>query len=251
MRFSKFPFVLLLSAMVAAMFLATAPGCASSAEVQAERARAIAEKEDLEQKTKDAEASVATMKTSVDELRAEKDRLAGIAKQLEAGSPGRIEVETTVAQVVSRLTSLDSAIAEATAASAAAKETAKKIGDRIAQADTILADPGEKNPGADIGSLIGLLIPGAAALAPVVGGLLWRGSRLTKAKTVLEGTVKTKSTALERIVASIEVLADVAPEVRTAIQKNAHVIDAIQTPLGKMEVDRAQARIDRPEPVTA
>lgn len=248
MRFSKFPFVLLLSAILATIFLATAPGCASSEEVQAQRAQAQREKDELDAKAQEADLSVQRMTETLESLRAEKDRLAALADRLEAGSAERTAVETTVSQVVSRLTSLDAAIAEASAASAAARETSNSIADRISRSDEILAGtaPGERNPGSDVGALIGTFVPGAAALAPIVGGLVWRGVRLAKAKSALEGTVTTKSVAIERIVASIEALAEIAPEVRAAIDKNAHVLDAIQTPVGKIEVDLAQAKNAKP-----
>lgn len=230
-------------AAVAAVLLAYPTGCGSQYEVQAAREEAGARKADAELIAEKLDATVAKMLSTLESLSTEKEKLIGIAARFEAGTAERLAVDKAIAAVSARLAELDRLIADASTASTEARRTAEAIAKRIEEADRIVAASGPgRNPGTEVGELIGAFIPGAAALSPILAGLFYRGFKLKKAKNVLEGALNTKSVAVDRIVASIDALAEIAPEVREAIRRNAKVLDVIQTPTGKVEVDKAQAR---------
>jgi len=235
---------ILAAAAVLCLFALSPPGCESSESVRAAREVAVAEKAALDESAAKATAAIERMNLTLSDLQAEKKRLSELAATLDPGSVERTATEKTIANLVERLGVLDKSLGEANAAVELAKTTSAELGRRVETADRILAGtaPGTPNAGTDLGTLLGMFIPGAATMAPVIGGLVYRGARLARAKKTLQGEVSKKTTALDRIVASIDALAEIAPEVKSALSKHASVIDTIQTPIGKIEVDGAQSR---------
>ena len=238
----------LASCLLLLSLVAFSPGCESTETVKAEREKVVQQKSAIDVALERANANVAGMQKTIDDLRAERERLVASVENLEAGSAERAAVEKSIAAASTSMVEISKKIEDAFGKIDQATATSKELGTRIADADKILdsAKPGAPNPGSDVGSLLGMLIPGAATMAPVIGGLVWRGVRLTRAKLALQGDLSKKTTALDRVVASIDALAEIAPEVKTAISKHSTVLDTIQTPIGKIEVDAAQTRNSTP-----
>jgi DNA repair exonuclease SbcCD ATPase subunit len=238
----------LVAVLCLAPIIAFSPGCESTESVRQQRERVVEQKTEIDAAVKRANANVASMQKTIDDLRSDRERLVATVAQLEAGSAERAAVETAIAAASSSMVEISKRIEDAFAKIDRATAISSELGKRIATADKIIetSAPGTPNPGSDVGSLIGMVIPGAATLAPIIGGLVWRGARLARAKMELEGEVTKKTVAIDRIVASIDALAEIAPEVRTAISKHSAVIDTIQTPIGKIEVDAAQSRNSTP-----
>ena len=227
-----------------AVSISFVPGCESTESVQAERQRVVEKKTEVDDAIVRGNENLDELKATIDALRADRERLVQTVATLQAGSAERASAETAIAAATASMVEVSKRIEDSTKKIDEAKSISNDLASRIASADKIIAstEPGAPNPGSELGGILGVLIPGAAALSPVVGGLIWRGINLARANSTLKGDVSKRTVAIERIVASIDALAKIAPEVRIAIQKNAEVIDAIQTPIGKMEVDRAQAK---------
>ena len=228
--------------------VAFSPGCESSGTVAEKRAEVAKQKTEIDSAIDAAKKNVNGMQKTIDELRAERERLVAEVENLQAGSAERAAVEKSIAAASTSMVEISKRIEDAFGKIDQATAISKELGNRIATADKIIESttPGTPNPGTDVGSLLGMFIPGAATMAPIVGGLIWRGVRLTRAKLALQGEVSKKTTALDRVVASIDALAEIAPEVRSAISKHSTVLDTIQTPIGKIEVDAAQTRNSTP-----
>jgi small-conductance mechanosensitive channel len=228
--------------------VAFSPGCESTDSVRAEREKVVQQKSEIDAAVERANANVAEMKKTIDDLRVERERLSSTLANLQAGSDERSSVETSIAAASKSMVEISKRIEEALGKIDQATAVSKELGNRVASADKILeaSAPGTPNPGSDVGSVLGMLIPGAATMAPIIGGLVWRGVSLTRAKLALQGEVSKKTTAIDRIVASIDALAEIAPEVRSAISKHSTILDTIQTPIGKIEVDAAQTRNSTP-----
>ncbi len=240
--------IVLASCLCLASLVAFSPGCESTDSVRAEREKVVQQKTEIDAAVDRANANVSGMQKTIDELRAERERLVATVENLEAGSAERAAVEKSIAAASTSMVEISKRIEDAFGKIDQATAISNELGTRIATADKIIESsaPGTPNPGSDVGSLLGMFIPGAATMAPIIGGLVWRGVRLTRAKLALQGEVSKKTTALDRVVASIDALAEIAPEVRSAISKHSTVLDTIQTPIGKIEVDAAQTRNSTP-----
>lgn len=241
-------FFSLFACLVLVAFLGVGPpGCATEDEVQRERAIAVEKKADLDAAKDRADAEADALDPRLDSLHDERERVEGELAAIPIGTPARSAAEAALASVVDRIGKIEATLVEARRLAGEADRASADLGRRIAEADAVLAAGVEAdNPGTVIGSIAGSLIPGAAVLAPFLGGLIYRGARLAKAKAILTREVGAKTTAIEKIVGSIDVLAKIAPEVKAAITRNAETIDAIQTPAVKAEVDAAQIRFNAP-----
>lgn len=223
------------------------PGCTSEDEVRQAREEVVHKRQDLDAAKRDADAVAADLAPRLDSLAKDREDLSKRVAEVPAGTPERASAEAALASVIDRIGPIETALAGARKVATDAERASLELGKRIEAADELLAanaDP--SNPGSVIGSLVGSLVPGAAALAPILGAFGYRLARLSKAKAVLTRAIGEKSTAIEKIVGSIDVLAKIAPEVKAAIEKHASTLDAIQTPTVKAEVDAAQARFRAP-----
>lgn len=223
-----------------ALFASVPPGCESDSSVAAEREAAVRERQRLDDGAAAALNAAETAAAKKAELERQRAELDALAKSLEVGSEARTSTEKAVASMTERIGAIANTIGEANAAASEARARSDELRSRIEKADAILADPGGQ--GEQLGGVLGELIPGAAVIAPILGGMAWRMFRLSRAKDVLAKSDSTKTTAIERIVASIDTLAKVAPEVREAIRRHKEAIDAVQGPVGKLAVDVAQTK---------
>ena len=227
--------------------VAFSPGCESSGTVAEKRAEVAKQKTEIDSAIDAAKKNVDGMQKTIDELRAERERLVAEVENLQAGSAERAAVEKSIAAASTSMVEISKKIEDAFGKIDQATATSKELGTRIAKADKILTDAeSPSNSGAQIGTAVGTFVPGFGASLPILLGLGWKMLANGRAAAALRGEVSTKTTALDRVVASIDALAEIAPEVKTAIAKHSSVLDTIQTPIGKIEVDRAQTRNSTP-----
>jgi hypothetical protein len=218
--------------------------CASPQEVRANKAIAETRKADLDSAVAAATPKIASLAARKASLTAERDNLEAELDTIAAADPTRSDKASRLAYVKARLLEIESPLEEATKARDAAKADSSTLGSRITEADDALnASASEPNSGTAIGQVLGTIIPGAAVLAPFLGGLAYRTARLMRANSALTGDLNQKANSLDRIVASIDVLAGIAPEVATAIKANKATLDAVQGPAAKLAVDAAQAKV--------
>lgn len=263
-------FVIAILTCITACFI---PGCADEAEYQRQRDAAIQERDAASKTALDAQAAVDKANAAIAELEASKakiqkdavdrakafdDQVARLQVQinaLEAGSAERTKAETLAVELQKLISSqrekadlaasaIDQDIAKsrlaaatASAAAAEAKGKASAIEERVKAADK-QASADDSASAAAIGSLIGAVLPGAAALSPVVIGLGYKLSRFSKAIAALKGQVN----AAARVVQSLDALAEISPQVQEAISTYAPLLDKVQQPDGKAFVDKAQGR---------
>lgn len=125
----------------------------------------------------------------------------------------------------------------------AAEAEAAALEARIAAADqTAAGGDSPENPGTTLGSLLGTVVPGIGVSLPILGGLAYKYLAKAKAAQQLAAANTTTNTALTNIVRSIDLLAEIAPEVAAAFTKHHKVIDATQGSIGKAYVDQAQGK---------
>lgn len=247
MSFSRIPFSRLFAAsmMIVGLLLATvafSPGCVSDEEYSSAREREVEKKTALEDQAKKSEEAIARLNATISALEAKKAELETKVEALAEGSKEREQAEAILADFGKKIRELDDPIREATAAATEARATAKAIGENVAKADGIKADASkEANPGTAVGGLVGALIPGAATIAPLLLGSLWKNLRDSQAKRALATDNARKTTAIDRIVASIEAVSKISGTFKSELERNAPLLDVVQTPIGKAEVDRAQA----------
>jgi hypothetical protein len=283
MRFSVFGLMSVMIVLVMAFGIAA---CADEAEYQRQRDHAIQER-DVATKTavgadaalKQAQAAIAELEATksamqsedVDRAIAFDEKVARLQVQinaLEAGSSERTKAEILAVELLrlsssqrekadSAAAAIDQQIAKAKAAAEAAsaavaeaRDRAAAIEDRVARADKE-ARGNDDASAASIGGLVGTLVPGAATVAPFLIASIYKLLRTNRAVGILKAEKNNLTTAATRIVQSIEVLAQVSPAVRDAIDKHADVIDTIQQPIGKALVDQVQNAKSAPWPLIA
>jgi hypothetical protein len=232
---------LAVAAVLSVSLLALA-GCETAETIETRRREVEREKKILDATVARTESAIGRMDDAVADLSAERDRLAALAARLDPSSPDRVAIEGTISETSSRIASIRTSIDDAERTADDARARSDELADALRRTDEILASANGPNAGTEIGSVIGMIFPGAATLAPFLAGAAYRASRLARAKSVLEREVDKKTVAIDRIVASIDALATISPAVRDAMTTNARVIDTIQTPVGKTAVDEAQVR---------
>lgn len=248
----------LLVAFVLSLAVLSVPACETREATADLRDAAIAERDkidksktDLEAKTGEIDKSAATLREKIAELESERDALAENLDDAKADAATSAAIAASREDVLRRLaesrTSLaatDKFLSDARSSIAAANAKSAELASEIAAADKALAETedGKTNPGTTIGTILATFWPGFASAAPLVLGAGWRSLRLSGVNKKLRTSLDVKTSAQDRIVASIEVLAKIAPEVAAAIDKHARVIDEIQGPAGKTAVDESQSR---------
>lgn len=217
--------------------------CAGPGEVATNKAAAETRKAELDAAVSATAPRIVTLEARKATLAAERDALEAELDTIPASDPTRTAKTERLAYVKSRLAEITPPLEEVKKARDDAKSASDTLRQRIDEASAALnANPAEPNSGTALGQVLGAFIPGAAVLAPFLGGLAYRTARLARANSALTGDLNRKSSALDRIVASFDVLAGIAPEVGTAIRANAATIDKVQGPIAKAEVDAAQAK---------
>lgn len=229
----------ILAVLTALLAIGLSPGCTSSAELQELRADA--------QATRDSRA--ATLDTAAAELAAAREhtralelRVDQLSRDLLAaqGNDGvlRDQLEAVRDQLAAsqRATDQLAQLRDSLAAEVADLDT------RLAKADARIAaaaDP--NNPGEVLGTAVGALIPGLGTALPALLGAGYVVLKQQQAKQSLRLEVEEKSTAIDKIVTSVDTLAELEPAVAEAFTKHKHAVDAVQGPVAKRYVDRAQA----------
>lgn len=244
----------LLVAFVLSLAVLSVPACETREATADLRDAAIAERDkidksktDLEAKTADVDRSAAALRERIATLEAERDALSENLEDATADAAlaaAREDVLRRIAESRTSLAATDKFLSDARSSIAAANAKSAELASEIAAADKALAETedGKTNPGTTIGTILATFWPGFASAAPLVLGAGWRSLRLSGVNKKLRTSLDVKTSAQDRIVASIEVLAKIAPEVAAAIDKHARVIDEIQGPAGKTAVDESQSR---------
>lgn len=234
-----------LAALFACVVLAVSvPSCTSDAEVAAERAAAVERQSAMVKSADSAEATIASLAKSIEELKAERADLSERASRLDPNDPLRASVDAALASVRTRVESMDVSLRAAKDAEAQARASAEAIGKQIAAADAALADQSFETGANAAGDILGMLVPGLAVATPAIVGLFAGFWKRGKAKAALSATVAGKSRAIEKIVNSVDAVIAAAPAVRDAFKDPAirAMLDRIQTPDVKAEVDKAQGK---------
>lgn len=239
-RSSKIFFALLFLLATTFLLFAGPPGCVTSGDYEAEKQSAIDHKDEVAGKVASATAERDAIKAEYDKLQARYDNLVKIIDDPATTGPSREDARISLAEVEKKLAATAATLKDYGVAIDEGSAEVKSLERRLAAAEKIIATLDGPNAGSTLGSLAGTFIPGLGAAAPVIGGLLWRGVTLNRAKQSLALDAGKKSTALDKIVSSIDALAAVAPEVAAAIASHKPMLDKIQGPETKLVVDQVQ-----------
>lgn len=215
------------------------PGCTSSDEVNQHRAALTSERDAAARDSEQA-------KALQDANAADRAAIAAALDRLNELQRGGTDVSEQIAAANATREKLAQQARDLDTLRAARDANVRELEARIIQVDAI-ANRDVSATAGGIGTMVDLVVPGLGAIATAFGAIALRAINRNRAITATATETIAKARALrsgfERVVASVNAIAEVSPELATAWEKHAESIKAIQGPDTKALVKRVKAGV--------